>query len=178
MNKNNKRVLSTQRKQKIGPEASLYFRIQHQDYGVSCYALAKRHTNYAERSVYRHAKKPLDSFDKHNKQHDNKGRPRSLTVRDERNVFKALHNLRKESAAFTSQKIQNAAGLTAKTCNRTVRRVLRKKGYGYRQTRKKGLLTENDKTLRLNFARLNVKKDKEFWNKSINFYFDGVGFAH
>jgi hypothetical protein len=56
---------------------------------------------------------------------------------------------------------------------------LNRKGYGYRQARKKGLLTETDKKKRAKFAKNVLKRPKEeFWTECIRFYFDGVGFVH
>jgi len=60
----------------------------------------------------------------------------------------------------------------------TIYRVLRKHGYRYRQSRKKGLLTKKDKIKRLAFAKEARRRPKEFWTETIAFYFDGVGFAH
>ena len=163
-------------KKKISAQESIRLRILHQEFGVSCYELAKQNTNFAERSIYRHAKKPVEETK--DRRHQNKGRPKKTTPRDERNVMRALHGLRKNCAAFSSKRIQEEAGLSQTTSNKTVRRVLRRHGYKYVQTRKKGLLTEKDKKGRLAFAKENVKKPSEFWTNDINFYFDGVGFAH
>ena len=62
----------------------------------------------------------------------------------------------------------------------TVRRALNSLGYGYRQTRKKGLLTRNDLKLRLKFGckmkRLNL--GNKFWTAGITFYLDATGFVH
>ena len=163
-------------KKKITMEESMRLRVLHQEVGVSCYELCKRYPQFAERSVYRHAKIPMEK--KEDLCQKNKGRPKKTTPRMERNIVRALNGLRKSSAAFSSKRIQEEAGLSQITCNKTVRRVLRKHGYKYVQTRKKGLLMETDKRHRLAFAKLHSKKEEAFWTTNINFYFDGVGFAH
>ena len=63
--------------------------------------------------------------------------------------------------------------------NRTVRRCLNEKNYQYLQCRKKGLLNTEDMKSRLAFAKkINRLLPKEFWQKGIYFYIDGVGWAH
>ena len=61
---------------------------------------------------------------------------------------------------------------------RTVCRHLHNNGYGYFQSRKKGLVTAKDKTIRLAFAKRHLKSPLTFWTDEIAFYFDGVSFAH
>ena len=62
---------------------------------------------------------------------------------------------------------------------RTVARFLNSKGYFYLQARKKGLLTKNDKNLRVAFAKkVREEYNKELWTQKIAFYLDGVAFAH
>ena len=61
-----------------------------------------------------------------------------------------------------------------------MRRHLNRHGYGYRQCRRKGQLTESDCKKRLKFAE-NIKKQKlpkEFWTTGIGFYVDGTSFVH
>ena len=109
----------------------------------------------------------------------NKGRPRKLTLRDERSIIRTIHKLRNESVSFSSKRIKTEANIPEDVSCRNVRRFLSRKGYGYRQARKKGLLTEADKKKRSKFAKKVLKTLKEeFWTEGISFYFDGVGFVH
>jgi len=167
-------------KSKIGLRSSMMLRILHQEFHISCYALVKRYGHkFAERSIYRHAKKPMDEAEAFDRRHNNKGRPRKLSLRDERCIVRSLNALRRERTEFTSGKIQEWAGINHAVGNRTVRRCLRKHGYRYRQSRKKGLLTAKDLAMRLRYARQQIsKKPKNFWTQGICFYLDGVGFAH
>ena len=123
-------------KKKISAQESMRLRILHQEFGVSCSVLAKKIQTSKERSIYRHAKKPVEETK--DRRHQNKGRPKKTTPLDERNVMRALHGLRKNCAAFSSKRIQEEAGLSETTSNKTVPRVLRRHGYKYVQTRKKG----------------------------------------
>ena len=166
------------KKQKISYEASIMLRTMHQVNKISCYRLVQMFgEKYAERSIYRHAKKPLDD-DTVDKRVNNKGRPRKLTLRQERNIIRTLMKLRKEEKGFTSLKISQMAGLSHQVSNRTIRRVLKKNGFRYCQSRKKGLVTSRDKLLRRKFASKCAKYDETYWTKDISFYLDGVGFAH
>ena len=109
-------------------------------------------------------------------QKEAKHRKRKLTSRDERNIIRTVHKLRNESACFSSKRIKSEANISEDVSCRNVRRFLNRKGYGYRQARKKGLLTENDKKRRSEFAKNVVKRLKqEFWTEGISFYFDGLG---
>ena len=107
----------------------------------------RRYPQYAPRSIYRHAKKCLgeEVFDK---RRQNKGRPRKLTLRDERSIIRTRHKLRNESVSFSSKRIKTEANIPEDVSCRNVRRFLSRKGYRYRQARKKGLLTEADKKKR------------------------------
>ena len=72
-----------------------------------------------------------------------------------------------------------SAGLSRQVCDETVRLVLKRDGYKYCQSRKKGLLTKKDILCRLNFAR-KVRKllDPTVWTDGISFYLDGSSFTH
>jgi len=160
---------------KINVAKSMLLRALHQESGVSCKELVKRYPQHAARSIYRHATATRQDYT--DKRHANKGRPKKLDNRQERLVVRTLLRLRKERASFTAKKIQEEANLTH-VSTKTIHRTLTKNGYRYRQSRKKGLLSENDKTKRLKFARTMKEKTQQYWTETITFYFDGVGFAH
>ena len=102
----------------------------------------------------------------------NKRRPSKMTKHDERLL------LRNVNTSFNVQTLRNEAGLKH-VSTRTVNRYLNKHKYKYLQSRKKGLLTAKDKKMRLQFARKVVRLlPKRFWRDDIQFYFDGVSFAH
>ena len=107
----------------------------------------------------------------------NKGRPKLLCSRDERLIIWTLKKLRKERAAFSANRIQEEAQLHHVSL-KTIYRVLRKSNYHYRQSRKKGLLSPEDKKKQLKFARKAKNFPSNLWKEHITFYFDGVGFAH
>ena len=109
----------------------------------------------------------------------NPGRPKKLNKRMERVIIRTLKRLRKDGAAFTAGRILEESGLAQYGINtRDVRGCLRKNKYRYLQSRKKGLLSENDKKLRVAWAREYSKKPLSYWQSDIGFYLDGVGFAH
>ena len=108
------------------------------------------------------------------------GRPCKIDTRMERLLIRQVKNLCRENPNFTSGKLVEACGLhRGQVSNRTVRRVLNKHGFGYRQARKKGVLSSNDIVCRYLFAK-KIRKDKrrDVWTSKVNFYLDGVSFYY
>ena len=124
----------------------------HQEGGVLRSELVRRYRQYAPRSIYRHAKKCLGE-EVCDKRRQNKGRPRKLSLRDERSIIRTIHKPRNESVSFSSKRIKTEANIPEDVSCRNVRRFLSRKGYGYRQARKKGLLTEADKKSEVSLQR-------------------------
>lgn len=109
-----------------------------------------------------------------------RGRPRKLSSREERLLIRALHKLRRTEGNFTVKRLMNEANILVSNASvRTVARFLNSQGYFYLQARKKGLLTNNDKNLRIAFAKkVRQEYNKELWTQKIAFYLEGVAFAH
>ena len=106
------------------------------------------------------------------------GRPRKLSLREERRTLRALSSLRHEEGNFTSIRLMARAGISPKhVSNRTIRRFLQREGYYFLQARKKGLLSEKDLKERLKFAK-NIRKhySKDVWKDTVAFYLDCVSF--
>ena len=102
------------------------------------------------------------------------GRPKKVTLRDERKLIHTLHTLRYMDKGVTSKKMQLEPGLTHLS-NSTVRGILNKNGYRYLQTRCKGLLSKEDLKHRKEFVR-NMILYPDSVEKSICFYLDGSSF--
>ena len=132
---------------------------------------------YSRASIYRHSIIPLGQPARADRRKFNTGRPSKLSERDRRRIIRSVLELRKSDGSFTSKRLASYAGLEKSVSNRTVRRCLNKNGYKYRQSRKKGLLTSQDRENRVKFCR-RVKnlKSTDFWKKYISMYIDGVGF--
>ena len=159
---------------KISTRMSMYLKVLHRHGGMSGAEIAKRYPQFCRRSIYRHLQGEVDSVDRRNQ---NPGRPRKLTVRDERNLLRAVRSIRKKNPSFTVKQLQEETNLLH-VSSRLIRLYLNKHGYRYLQARKKGLLTEADKKKRILFAKKWVDASVDFWKDEIAFYFDGVGFAH
>ena len=189
MNKEGKK-LKAHKRPKISMESSCMLRTLHQVGNIPISNIIKNKHKYPEfakfspATLYRHAKRPLDGHREHDKRHNNKGRPRKLTGKDLRQIKRQIVLLRKRNGTFTSNTLQEEAGATH-ISNSVFRRYLRRLGYGYRRTRKKGLLTAKDKKLRLRFAR-KVKRNFKYndrgshilWTRGISMYVDAVGFEY
>jgi len=159
-------------------DVSIYIRYLYQDGGVCGSDLLRRFPEYSKATIYRHAKKSIADED-NDKRKANKGRPRKLSLRDERNLIRQLHICRRTIGSFSAKRLRMEAGIAPTVSIWTIRKALKKHGYHYLQARKKGLLTPKDLRRRLKFARKCRRHLREdFWQKHISFYFDGTSFVH
>ena len=110
-----------------------------------------------------------------------RGRPKTLSARQERQLLRCLVALRNEEGNFNAKEVLEKAGLSiADVSVCTVTRFLNKEGYFYLQARKKGLLRKDDLKKRLAFVRHCRKRYtcENFWTEQVSFYLDGTSFAH
>lgn len=133
-------------------------------------------------TLYRHAKRPLDGSQDGPKQYTNRGRKRKLNAYDLRQIKRQIAVLREERGTFSSCELQESCDLHM-ISNSAFRRALHRLGYGYRRTRKKGLLSNADVRNRLRYVRKLKRLYKgqnegtlKLWTEQINMYLDGVGF--
>ena len=105
-----------------------------------------------------------------------------LNDRDKRAILRTIKNLQKTHCNFTVIQLVAEAGIDPKVAHRrTFSRYLNCWGYHFLQSRKKGLLSDKDKDLRLKHARVvrGILKDSpDFFTQHIAFYLDGVSFVH
>lgn len=110
------------------------------------------------------------------------GRKPKLGDRDKRKITRSIHRMRKDNVNFTTQSLLHDAGIDPSIAHRrTITRYLNKWGFYFMQSRKKGLLTEKDKMLRLKHARTMkrvLKEYPDYYKNHISFYLDGVSFVH
>ena len=107
------------------------------------------------------------------------GRPRLLSERDRRRLKRAVKKLRQSDPNFSVMEIVKASGINTKCASyRTFLRYIRTLGYGYYNSRRKGVLTAKDLKKRKKFAREALKKEDDYWTKEIAFYLDGVSFVY
>jgi len=128
----------------------------HQREGMKIKDLAAIFPQYSQRSVYRHPKRKIRDKDSEYRRKYNKGRPRVMSMRDQRNLLREIPRLRRTERSFIMARLALEVGLLEKVKLRTVRKYLNKSGYFYLQVRKKGLLTKT---------------------QGISMYLDGKGFA-
>lgn len=163
---------------KMPLEVSVRLRYLHQDKGIKICELVKRFPNYSKSNIYIHAKLP-DEVRKVDSRKHNKGRPKIFSVRGERKIIRTLLMLRESLGSFSIKRLKLEAGVDAHVSDSTVVRVLRRNGYRYLQSRKKGLMSKHDARTRLLFAQ-KVKRilSGDFWRTGIGFYFDGASWTH
>ena len=161
---------------KLPLDVSIHLRYLHQDKGVPLKDLLKRYPQYSKTNIYRHSKKKIGENSVDNRK-QNKGRPRKLTERDDRQIIQTLVKRREEVGDLFSTDVGRASGITH-VSNRTIRRCIRRKGYKFSQCRKKGQLSKEDLVTRLKFARRCSKVPENVWTHGISFYLDGTGWVH
>ena len=100
-----------------------------------------------------------------------RGRPARLTDREQRLIIRTLHKLRRTEGNFTARRLMKEANLSENHVSvRTIRRFLNSKGFFYLQARKKGLLTDSDRTKRIAFANKMLNEHgKNFWTNEVAF---------
>ena len=182
MNINNKTKL---KKPQISYAQSCQLRALHQYGGVKVADIIKDKRRFpgfaafSSATLYRHAKLPIDGTEVFDKRTLNKGRPSKLTPQDRRNMLRQISILRQFEGSFSSRRLQMCS-VGNIVSNSTVRRFLHTKGYKFRTTRKKGLLSSKDLKKRLKFAKKmrRLKLGHEFWTKGISFYLDATGFIY
>lgn len=111
-----------------------------------------------------------------------RGPKRRLGERERRLIERTMKRMRATNCNFTVMTLVREAGIDPTIAHRrTFTRYLNNWGYHFLQSRKKGLLSDKDKELRLRHARtmkrvLQVYPD--FYTDHIAFYLDGVSFVH
>lgn len=107
-----------------------------------------------------------------------KTRARKLTVREERNLVRELQKLRATVGAFPSARLRTAAGIS-RTFGLDHSKTLKRHGYSYLHSRKKGLLTARDLWRQYQFAcKTKRLLPSNFWESGVSFYFDATSFVH
>ena len=114
-----------------------------------------------------------------NKKESKRGRPRLLSERDKRRLKRVVKKLRQSDPNFSVMEIVKASGINMNCASyRTFLRYIRTLGYGYYNSRRKGVLIGKDLKKRKQFAREALQKEDSYWTKEIAFYLDGVSFVY
>ena len=108
------------------------------------------------------------------------GRPRKISERDGRAPIRGLQRLRLRDVTVKTV-VQESGCSFQQAHRRTFSRFLNEKGYGYLIARRKGIVSEKDRGIRLQYARkmkLELSRNPDFFKHDIAFYLDGVSFVH
>lgn len=162
---------------KVPLEVSVQLRVLHNECGLGVAELQKRFPGYPKTSIYRHMKKTIGDVTP-DRRHHNKGAAPKLTARNVLSLKRGMSSLMENVGTFSSTELQEECGLKQTCSNRTVRRTLKRLGYGYYQCRKKGQLTAEDLKKRVAFCKKCKKLPENFWTEGISFYLDGTGWVH
>ena len=124
------------------------------------------------RSVYRLLNEPLIRPTKVNKR---PGRKPKLSCRTKKRVLRTIPKLRQVNRNWTASDLMTITDIN-QVSERTFQRFLNQNGYHHQAARKKGVLSKKDTEQRLYFATKYLDLNRSFWEESVAFYFDGVGF--
>ena len=98
------------------------FRLRYlfQDKGVRSKELLKLYPEYSRTSLYQHAVKSVDSTQIVDKHKFNKGRPKTVSLREERIILRKICKLREKFGLFAIKSLRLVSGLGDKVCDQTV----------------------------------------------------------
>lgn len=90
-----------------------------------------------------------------------------LNPGDTRHLLRKLKAVRARNPNFTVPHLVAASGLGGKASLRTFYREVKRHELGFFNVKKKGVLSQKDRSLRLAFAKAMLKKTPSFWSKDI-----------
>ena len=161
---------------RVKVEESLDMRFLYVEKGVPVSELMKCFPGYSRATIFRHVKRPVNrQFDKRK---INKGRPKKLSPRDDRNIVRQISRMRSKIGPSTLKRLFHKAGIAEDVSLSSISRVLRKHGFRYLHSRRKAIMKTTDFTKCMKFAWTALKYPMDFLTKNINFYLDGIGFTH
>ena len=102
----------------VPKETSIYMRYLFQDK-----LLLKRSPKYSKATIYRHAKRPIDKVATDKRKH-NKGRPRKLSIREERSIMRHLRICWTTVGSFSASRLRAMAGISPDVSPWCIRRTL------------------------------------------------------
>ena len=158
---------------KVPLKVSMHIRVLSQDYNWKVADIKKKYPDIPTRTISYHAKLNTDD-ETVDRRHSNPGRPRILQERDIRRLGTKVKSLRKfDDPNFSAVKLRNVCGLPP--CSmQTIHRALKKDlNIHFLNTRQKGILSDNDRKLRVDFCRECMRRvGDKLWLEGISFYYD------
>jgi transposase len=165
-------------KERISAKKRAYAEFLCKEKGYSCRQIASK-IRISKSSVSRILKEDHKKNTNNIRKKKKRGRRNLLSERDQRKLARSISQLRLESPNFSAMEVVQRSGISCtKAKYTTFLGYLKKLGYGFRQTRRKGVLTDRDYKKRLGYARKMQKMKSDFWIKDVAFYLDGVSFIY
>ena len=110
------------------------------------------------------------------------GQRRKISVRDSPALIQGLQRVRLRGWDVTVKTVVKESGCSFQQAHRrTFPRFLNEKGHGYLIARRKGILSEKDQRMRLQYAREmkhGLSRNPDVFKHDIAFYLDCVSFVH
>ena len=112
---------------RVAMEKSLFMKFLYAEKGIPVSELIKRFPDYSRATIFRHVKRAVNRpFDKRKLI---KGRPKKLSVRNERNIVRQISRIRSKIGPFTLKRLACEAGIAEDVSMSTISRVLLKHGF-------------------------------------------------
>lgn len=147
----------------------------YEDCGLKVSEIQKKCPSVSRASIYRIINKKNVNISTPKKK---MGRPLKFTKRNEREVMRTVKTLRRKNVNFSAKDVHERSGCTH-VSYRTIVRTMNKHGFNHLQSRKKGLVTEKDRSMRIKFAKDMLQHHTEqYWKSGVAFYLDGIGLVH
>ena len=108
-------------------------------------------------------------------------RPRKVNKRGIRALTRPIDKVHIDNVDFTVKQLTVNAGISHLASRGTFSRYLNENGFKFLQSRKKGLLSTKDRSLRLKIARKmrwKLTGRPDFWSKDVAFHLDGLSFVY
>ena len=108
-------------------------------------------------------------------------RPRKVNKRGIRALTRPIDKVHIDNVDFTVKQLTVNAGISHLASRETFSRYLNENGFKFLQSRKKGLLSTKDRSLRLKIARKmrwKLTGRPDFWSKDVAFHLDGLSFVY
>ena len=151
----------------------------YQIVGLRGKKLKQQFPQYARSTIYKHMNVAINDITPYDKRRRNTGRIEKMSSRDKKILRTSLLTLRK-NVGHSSWRCMHLENGLKHVSNSTIRHQIKKLGFYYLSSRKKGLLSVKEVKLSRKFRRKITRRSlgAVFWRQSINSYWDRTGFVY
>ena len=148
--------------------------------GLSLHEIAQK-CDISKSSVARICDRTSNQRSKVDKASRKSGQARKISERDGPALTQGLQKVRLRGRDVTVKTVVKESGFSFQQAHRQTFCFLNEKGHGYLIARRKGILSEKDQRMRLQYARKmkrGLSRNPDVFKHDIAFYLGGVFFVH